>query len=463
MAFPKKKEKKVKEQDPNKLGGGTLLIWSSSAASASIQVVLIGYLTMYLTNALEMNVTLVGTILMATKILDGFTDIFAGYIVDRTNTKIGKGRPYDICVMLIWLATWALYSVPAGWSTFMKCVYIIICYTLSQSVFRTFITASNTVYMVRAFNNEQKYIKINSWGALISTFGVVIFNIIFPMFYADVLYDAAGWSSLVGFIAIPLGIIGLLRFLFIPEKYVVEDTTQKASFQDVITLLKTNKNIYPVGVLQFVVGISSNIAVGSYYFQYIVGNVSITGIMSMFTVIAMLSLAFYPALLKHISTKQLIQYSLLLSLGSGLIGFFALDNLVMIGIAATISGFVSLPMSYMFNMLIIDCADYNECNGNKRMEATLSSVTGFMNKVGSAFGTFLTGILLGAVGFVSGAETQSDSVLLMIRAATYLIPMAFSLFAAFLLTFYKLDKMRPQMNEKLKELRGQNAEAAQQA
>ena len=79
--------------------------------------------------------------------------------------------------------------------------------------------AAGTPYMVRAFNNEQAYIKLNSIGGLITTFGVIIFNVIFPMFYAKIIFDASGWGKLVGTIAIPLCIIGLLRFFFIPEKY----------------------------------------------------------------------------------------------------------------------------------------------------------------------------------------------------------------------------------------------------
>ena len=461
MAAKEKKEKKAK--DPNKLGGGTLFIWSMNGASGAVQVVLLSYLTVYLTNALGMNVALVGALLMGTKIFDGFTDLFAGYIVDRTNTKIGRGRPYDLCILGLWLTTWLLFSVPTGWSTVVKSVYVVVCYTLCQSVFKTFMTAGNTAYMVRAFNNEQKYVKLNSWGGLITTSAVMVFNVIFPMFYANIIYDASGWKSLVGFIAVPLAIIGILRFIFIPEKYVVEDQAKpKTSVKDVVTLLKSNKYIYPVAILQFVVGIGSNISVSSYYYQYIVGNVSISGIMSLFSVIAMVSLIFYPMLLQHISTKQLIQYSLLISIGSAAIGMTAYDNLALLAVAGVLNGLVTLPVSYMAGLLIIDCADFNEWQGNARMEGTLASVTGFMGKIGTAFASFFTGALLGAVGFVSGAEVQSGAVLMMIRIGTYIIPMAFYLLSAFLLRFYTLDKKKAQINADLAERRAaREADSAQ--
>ena len=458
-----KKNKKTKEQNPNKLGGGTLLLWSMNGGSAAVQVVLLSYLTVYLTNALGMNVALVGALLMGTKIFDGFTDLFAGYIVDRTNTKIGRGRPYDLCILGLWLTTWLLFSVPTGWSTVVKSVYVVICYTLCQSVFKTFMTAGNTPYMVRAFNNEQKYVKLNSWGGMVTTSCVMVFNVIFPMFYANIIYDPAGWSSLVGFIAVPLAIIGILRFFFIPEKYVVEDQERpKTSAKDVVTLLKSNKYIYPIAILQFVIGIGSNISVSSYYYQYIVGDVSISGIMSLFSIIAMLSLIFYPMILRHISTKQLIQYSLLISIASAIIGMLAYDNLALLAVAGVLNGFVTLPVSYMSGLLVIDCADYNEWKGNARMEATLASVTGFMGKIGTAFASFLTGLLLDMVGFTSGAETQSGAVLMMIRIGTYIVPMAFYVFSALVLKFYTLDKQKAQINADLAEQRAAREAAAAQ-
>ncbi len=459
MNDPEKKKEKMKMSkkenmaNPDKLGAKNLFLWSANGGSAAVQVVLLGNLSMYLTNALGMNVALVGTLLMASKAFDGITDLIAGYVVDKTNTKLGRGRPYDLCIIGLWLTTWMLFAVPEGFTTTVKCVYVFICYTLCQSIFKTFMTAGATPYMVRAFNNEQKYVKLNSWGGMISTVCVMVFNVVFPTFYAKVLYDPAGWRSLVGFIAIPLCIIGILRFFFIPEKYEVDAKNEHTTLKDVINLLKDNRQIYPIAILQFVVGIAGSLSVTGYYFQYIVGNIEISGVMSIFTIFAMLTLIVYPALLKKITTKQLIQYALLLSVVSGLLSFAANDNLILLAVAGVILGVVQLPASYMFGLLIIDCADFNEWEGRARMEGTLASITGFANKIGTAFSTFFAGLLLGAAGFVSGADTQSDSAILMIRVCYALVPMAFYLLAAFALKYFKIDKMKPQINADLAERR----------
>ena len=439
----------TEEKNVNRLGIGNLLLWSATGASGAVQVVLLSFVTLYCTNALGLPAALVGTLFMLTKIFDGFTDLIAGYIVDKTNTKLGRGRPYDLCIIGLWITTYLLYAVPTQLSTVAKCVWIFICYSLCQSVFKTFMNAAGTPYMVRAFNNEQKYITLNSIGGIITTACVVVFNVIFPMFYAKIIFDAAGWSKLIGTIAIPLCIIGLLRFFFIPEKYQVDATSQHTKLSDVITLLKTNKYIYPIAVVNLVVGISSNMSVGSYYFLYIVKNVEISGALSMIGMLAMLSMAFYPMLLKKISTKQLIQGGLLLTLVSGAVSWFAMDRIPLLGLATFIAGCANLPSSYMAGILIIDCADYNEWKGNARMEGTLSSVTGFSNKVGAALGTFVMGIMLTASGFDGNLEIQTTAANTMIRFIYAWIPAIFAMIGFAGMSFYKLDKQKAQISADL--------------
>ena len=101
-----------KTKNPDKIGIIPMLLWSENGASSAINVVLLTFLTLYCTNALGMSAALVGTLLMVSKIFDGITDICAGYIVDKTNTKLGRGRPYDLCILGLWFTTYLLFSVP---------------------------------------------------------------------------------------------------------------------------------------------------------------------------------------------------------------------------------------------------------------------------------------------------------------------------------------------------------------
>ncbi|MDO4284913.1 MAG: MFS transporter [Eubacteriales bacterium] len=448
------RNREKKQPNPHRIGVGKMLAWQCEGASVALNAVLLGALQLYCTNALGLSAALVGTILMVTKLVDGVTDLFAGYIVDKTNTKLGRGRPYDLCVLGLWLTTWLMFSVPAEFSVFVKCAWIAVCYTLCQSVFRTFLNASGTAYMVRAFNDDQKYIKINSLGGLMVTCCVIVFNVIFPGMQAQVLSSAPGWSRLIACFALPLGIIGMMRFLFVPEKYDVESEENKnVTVKHIVELLKTNRNIYPVCILQFVFAIATGISVGSYYYLYIVGDLGLMGTMSLLNVIVMPTMLLYPLVMRKLSTTKLVQIGCFMYLLSGPIGFIAKDNLVLLAISSLIAGCGMLPISYMSGLFIIDCADYNEWQNRPRMEGTLGAITGFANKIGSAFSSFLLGVLLSASGFDGTQTVQTPSALLMIRFANSMVPMIFMVIAGIALLFFGIDRIKPVMTKELEERR----------
>jgi Na+/melibiose symporter-like transporter len=437
------KGKKLNES--GRVGFGRMMAWQSRQISTSIQLMVLAGLQLYCTNALGMNAALVGILLMGSKIFDGITDLVAGYVVDRTNTRWGRGRPYEFCLIGLWVTTWLSFSVPAEAAIVVKSVWVVLAYTFTQSIFLTFLNASDTVYMVRAFNNEQAYIKLSSFGGLITTTCVVIFNVISPMLQARVLYNAAGWSRMVLFISMPMAIIGMMRFIFIKEDKTVDTNTEKVNLKNILAVLRHNKNIYPIAFAWFSYNLFGNMGIVGYYFIYIVGSLEISGVMTVFAAIAMLTLPLFPALLKKMAPKQLIQYSLLLTIPAGIILFIAKDKLPLLAIGGFIGGLSSLPLNFLYRLLVIDCCLYNEWQGRPRMEGTLSSITGFAAKLGSAFGSFILGVLLSLSGFDGTLTVQSESANMMLRFLYSFNSTFWCVLAAFLLCFYKIDRMKPGM------------------
>lgn len=454
----------TKQKDPSKIGAGQMLAWQSRAISASINVITIGYLLVYCTNALGMSAALVGTILMACKLVDGVTNLVAGYIVDNTNTKWGRGRPYEWCIVALWLTTWLLFSVPAAATTSIKCVWIVVCYTLAVSVFTTFLNANGTVYMVRAFHNEQVYVKLSSVGGVLVTACVIVFNTILPSFQAKVLNSASGWSKMIAFIAVPMAVLGIMRFFFIKENDQVSvAASQRVTLRDVGTLLKTNKFIYILMMVLLVSMCISNMGVATYYFIYVVGNLGIAGVMSLLAIVVMPTMFLYPKFLKKMTIVQLIQRFMALYFISAVLSWFAKDNLLFLGIAGIFAGAAALPMSYLNGLLIVDLADYNEWIGHHRMEGTLNSVVGFAQQIGAAFGTFLLGAMLSTSGFNGMAKTQPDSAILMIRFLYCIVPAIGAALMILIFRFWKLDKVKPQMQAELSERRAVVAAKAESA
>lgn len=173
-----KEEKLARKQQrkAEKVGLGKLLLWNSSSCSVALSTLMLGYVTFYCTDVLQLAPALVGTLFMVSKIFDSFTDIVAGFIVDRTQTRWGKGRPYEIFMLFLWLSTWLLFSCPTSFATAAKCIWIFCMYTFMNSICVTFLNANNVVYMVRAFENKEQQSKIVGYGSIFTMAGAMVLS-----------------------------------------------------------------------------------------------------------------------------------------------------------------------------------------------------------------------------------------------------------------------------------------------
>lgn len=451
-----------KEKDPKKVGFGRLIAWNSRAVSQGIGLMVLGYLSIYCTDTLNMPPALVGTLLVISKLLDGVTDVVAGFIVDRTDTKWGRGRPYEWCIIGMWASIWLMFTCPPSFSVVVKSIWVLCMYALVNSVFYTFLQASNTVYMCRAFRYQEQYVSLSSSGAIFSMVCVAAFNIAIPSLVGKYGVSASGWSFLMACIAIPMAIIGIMRFLFIKETIEVDakvsdGAAEKVSFRDVKTVLTKNPYIWIVALILFVCNFVTNMGVNTYYFTYIVHNLGLLGLISAVQILAIPVMLFVPAILRKISISKLILIGCILSMVGYGINYIAGANTVLLSVAAVLFGLGSVPISMLINLMIIECADFNEWKGSQRMEGTLSSVTSFATKIGSALGAGVLGMLLSISGYIGDADLIPDSAVNMIRHLYSTIPAILWLIVALSLLLYKLDKKMPQIREEI-ELRREKVE-----
>ena len=90
-------------------------------------------------------------------------------------------------------------------------------------------------------------------------------------------------------LAVPLTAIGLLRMIFVKEKYTVDAGKadgEKLKVKDIGVVLKTNKYILIIALMTFVFNFVCNMGVSVYYFTYVVGNVGLMGVLAAAQVIS---------------------------------------------------------------------------------------------------------------------------------------------------------------------------------
>ena len=123
----------------NKVGYG-----SGDVAGNVVYALLSAFVMIYLADTAGLNPGVVGTLMMLSKVFDGISDMIFGTLLDRTNTRMGKARPWMLwayvgCAVLLV----AIFAIPPSLGDFAKYTWFFIAYTLLNAVF---FTANNIAY-----------------------------------------------------------------------------------------------------------------------------------------------------------------------------------------------------------------------------------------------------------------------------------------------------------------------------
>lgn len=435
------KEKRMKNPD-NKLSFGRLVLWSTSSVSVALATLVLGFVTVYCTDTLGLEPVIVGTVFLASKLIDGATDLIAGVIIDKTKTRWGKGRPYEIFMLFLWLSTWGLFSVPEQLSTVAKYVWVFFMYVFMNAVCITFLNGNNVVYMVRAFKTKEQQAKLTAYGSFFTMGAGFVFNILFPVGVAKIATSASGWSRLVGMMALPLTILGLVRMLTIKEQCNMDADvrSEQLKLADVLTVFKTNQPAVMIGIVRFLYAVITSMGVMVYYFTHVIGNVGLMGVTAVFSLVG-LPLAFLmpPMRRKWGMDKMVTTGFIVCAVGAGVM-FVAGSNFALVLVSILLTSVGAIPFNMMFNMYIVDCADYNEILGNQRLEGTMGAMFGLMFKIGSAFGGFVLGACLSLVKYNGKLAVQPASSIMAIRILASIVPLVIYLAIILLMKYVKLDE-----------------------
>src|SRR5919199_235273 len=86
------------------------------------------FLLVYYTDVVGISAAAAGTLFLAIRVWDGFADIFAGRVVDKTMTRWGKFRPFflfaGLPVLLLSVATFTVPGLAAGSGTKLLLAYL---------------------------------------------------------------------------------------------------------------------------------------------------------------------------------------------------------------------------------------------------------------------------------------------------------------------------------------------------
>ena len=437
------------------------------------------YLLFYYTNCAGLAAGAVGFMFVVTKFIDAFTDYMVGAMIDRTDTKMGRYRPwmlYGAPVLAVGMVL--LFSVPTGWSAGAKLAWAYVTYVIFSFGYTLVnIPMAPIVSSLSASATERT--KISTTRTVFSNLGSLTSSLfVLPMVYFfSGSKDATGAALATGYrnTNIVLGIIVIIIMAICVFSIVEINPPTKSSgksslIKDIGSLVKNKYYIMFLGEVFFLfLGYLSMYGAMQYYYTYIVGDVS-----GMSLALTLLTLLAIPTMIlaaylngKGIAKIKLIQFGAIVDCVGFAILFFTSN-----GTIATASlGLIGLGFGFrssMFFSMMPDIFDYTEWQVGRNLGGTQNAIQGFVNKVSSAAASAIVSALLvwGNYDAAKLDKAMADGISIAkefpqthtaINFAFGGLALVATILSIVVLIPYDLDKKYPQIRAELNQRNKENA------
>ena len=432
----KEKEKKFSW----KKGIGYALINGGNTLGA----LFVSYVTYFATDSLFLSAASIGMVLAFSRVFDGITDLLAGAIIDRTQTRWGKARPFILIGFLYWAAVVAMFSTPDISNT-GKLIWIFITYNLNSAVFGTLVGTSVATLLRRMIVDENARIKTLTMSSLLVNIAAVVVSIALPTLIANTNNSPAGWRKLAIIFAVVGCVIDIIAFLCCREYTEEElaalgiirkdDKQEKPTFKEYIQAITKNKYLlnyvaqYSLAMLAM--GLFNG--AGTYYFATNLGNLALMSMVSLVSLASYPLFLVYPKIIEKVGPITFTRICFLLGAAGNLARAFVGDNTILLCVTTFFCGFLLTGINLTGNEITIQCMDYSYLKNGIRAEAIYSALTGFTYKFWMGISSAVMGVILGIAHYNGALATQPASAKFAINFMYNLFPaiVGFILFFTF--------------------------------
>ncbi len=387
-----------------------------------MSTLLASFLLSYYTDTAGIAAAAIGTMFVICRLLDGVTDFAMGGIVDKTNTKWGKARPWLVlCAPLMCIGIILIISVPKGWGEAAKLVYAYITYIFLNCVIYTIFGIAHTALLARMTRDFKDRNTTSTVSSIINNLvGLVVGTMITG------LQLKFGWTITGIILGIISGVLILIPGLACEENVGMEtghDEAAKIPIKEQLPAVLKNKYFWITMVLGALTLFANANAIAAqiYYCNVVLSDpMYMTTLMSFGQAPGIIILFFMPYFSNRFSKRKFMSFGcLLMILGFSCIGLAGTNkSLLLIG---TILRSIGIgPMFAGLYAFCADAADYGEWKYGIRSEGLLASSQSIGSKIGIGFGSACTAWILAAAGYVQSTMDgstiqQPESVVNAIR------------------------------------------------
>ena len=420
--------------------------------------------SMYCTNVLGINATVMGVLTIIWTIWDAVNDPIMGALMDkafaRKQHKNGKFRPWLLrATPLLAVSAIAMWTVP----TFLDGIPLLIClFSL-----KIFYEASYTMFNIpmgsllsAMSTNDSERASLSSARGVGSMIGNMIPGMIGPVVIGLFGDTTSTGYMITGVACAALGFVTcLLHYALTEERVVVQEEakTDDIKISDILTVVKKNRPFIALCIHGVCICTMQYLAenITMYMYSAVYHDVTYKTLASALSAPFMMgSMVVVPFMCKKLGLEKLIRYSLLIggAICAALFGLHLVMEVppllhgVILGVG---TGFAMVSIQMQWG-LVGEAIDYNEHITGKRTEGSIYGTFNLSRRIGQTVGLGFSFFALDWIRYDPTLAAQAAGTVFGFKVLCVLVPAVFILgsWAAFKFVWNITPEVRAQMAEK---------------
>ncbi len=409
----------------------------------------------FYTNVVGISILHVGSIMLIGGIVDAISDIVMGMVVDKTNTRWGKSRPYLLFMAIpLVVISFLAFNVPNAPET-VKYIYSLITYCLYTCVYTAIFIPYSTLMSSITANLEDR-LSVNMWQGLGSSIGQFIINSFALSIVAKFGDGINGYRTTILIFGVAAAILLTICFCNTKER-VVPPKGEKIGLNDTLKAFKNSQWL----IVCFTVFLALTAVIlraqqTMYYSQYIMNDIDIAPkLLAISTIVAIPVALVMPKLSIKFGKRNMLIAGSVLYIAASLGMYVFRTNSVIVYAFAFLAGIGGAVPNNVCYVMTAESIDYGEWKHGKRVQGALMSFIGFSVKVGASIGGMLASFILNLGGYDGAAAVQTQAAKNAISMNFIGLPVIMFAIIIVLNLFYTLDKKYPQIKADLELRRSQ--------
>ena len=405
------------------------------------------YLIFYLTDIINLPTSTlwwVAGIILVARIFDALTDPVMGFIVDNTNTRWGKFKPW----IVVGAITSPIFTVLLFTDFGLHGSAYIIAFAIFYFMWGISYTTHDISYwsMLPSLSVDQKEReKIGAIARICANIG--LFFVVAAIVPLTALFGQKLGSHQKGYFIFAVMVVTIMAAGLCVTLFGVKETSlavrrQSTPLRELFGIIYKNDQLFftAIAMSLFMIGYVTTTSFGLYYFKYAYGDEAMYSIFALILGVSQITaLSVFPLFSKRFDRKTLYTAAIILVTAGYIIFFFApIHTMLFIGAGGVLIFIGQSFVQLLMLMFLADSVDYGHWKLGKRNDSITFSLQPLINKMGGAISSGVVSVVIITSG-IKEAQTAAEVTpggLFMMKAAMLIFPL-FCIVASYIIYRFK--------------------------